>query len=55
MRKDVLISINPDAHNKDGIFDMKYGTDAARKGLLTKEMCLNALSQQDFEKWVNKN
>ena len=31
IRKDVLISINPDAHNKDGIFDMKYGTYAARK------------------------
>jgi DNA polymerase (family 10) len=53
MRKDVLISINPDAHNKDGIFDMKYGTYAARKGLLTKDMCLNALSLEDFEKWVN--
>lgn len=53
MRKNVLISINPDAHKKEGIFDMEFGTYAARKGLLTKEMCLNAMPLNDFQKWVD--
>jgi DNA polymerase (family X) len=47
--KGVWISINPDAHAKDGIKDIHYGVLAARKGGLTKENCLNALSVADFE------
>jgi DNA polymerase (family 10) len=43
MEKNVMISINPDAHHKEGFYDMYYGVCAARKGMLTKEMCLNAL------------
>jgi DNA polymerase (family X) len=43
MEKNVMISINPDAHHKDGLMDMRYGAYAARKGMLTAEACLNAL------------
>lgn len=43
MEKNVMISINPDAHHMQGFHDMYYGVCAARKGMLTKEMCLNAL------------
>lgn len=43
MNKGVMISINPDAHHKEGFHDMYYGVCAARKGMLTKDMCLNAL------------
>ncbi|MGZ3919274.1 MAG: PHP domain-containing protein [Bacteroidia bacterium] len=43
MEKNVMISINPDAHHKEGFHDMYYGVCAARKGMLTKDMCLNAL------------
>lgn len=41
--KGVWLSINPDAHRVEGFHDMQYGILAARKGGLTKEMCLNAL------------
>ncbi|WP_439650755.1 helix-hairpin-helix domain-containing protein [Mucilaginibacter lacusdianchii] len=40
----VWLSINPDAHRTNGFHDIEYGLLAARKGGLTKEMCLNALS-----------
>ncbi|HEY0031100.1 MAG TPA: PHP domain-containing protein [Bacteroidia bacterium] len=45
----VKISINPDAHEKSGYHDMNYGTYAARKGMLTKEMCFNTLSLMEIE------
>ena len=32
--KGVLISINPDAHNIDGLNDVVYGIGVARKGWL---------------------
>jgi len=41
--KGVMISINPDAHRKEGYHDMHFGVRAARKGGLTKEMTFNAL------------
>ncbi len=43
LEKNVMVSINPDAHHMEGYHDMKYGVCVARKGMLTKEMCLNAL------------
>ncbi len=43
LEKNVMISINPDAHHKDGLSDVYYGVCAARKGLLSKKYCLNAL------------
>lgn len=42
--KGVKISINPDAHHKPGILDVRYGVLAARKGMLSVENCLNAAS-----------
>jgi DNA polymerase (family 10) len=48
----VQIAINPDAHSISGIKDIKYGVLAAQKGGLTKSMCLNTLSQSEFDKWV---
>jgi DNA polymerase (family X) len=49
--KGVLISINPDAHDKEGILDMKYGLSIARKGFLTKENCFNCLSAKEVSKY----
>lgn len=43
LEKGVMISINPDAHEMQGYHDMYYGTCVARKGMLNKEMCFNAL------------
>jgi DNA polymerase (family 10) len=42
--KGVRLSVNPDAHRKEGFLDMHFGILVARKGGLTKDMCLNALS-----------
>ena len=43
-----LISINPDAHSREGIEDIHYGVLAAQKGGLTREGCLNAKSLEEF-------
>lgn len=49
MEQGVKLSINPDAHEMDGYADMKYGVLVGRKGGLTKEMTLNALSGQEID------
>jgi DNA polymerase (family 10) len=46
--KGCWLSINPDAHRKEGFLDMHYGVIVARKGGLYKERCLNALSLQEI-------
>lgn len=46
--KGVWLSINPDAHRKEGFLDMRYGILIARKGGLNKEKCLNSLSSQEI-------
>jgi len=48
LEKNVMISINPDAHHKDGLKDVHYGVCAARKGLLSKKYCLNALDLNEI-------
>ncbi|HET6992479.1 MAG TPA: PHP domain-containing protein [Bacteroidia bacterium] len=54
IEKGVLISINPDAHETEGLLDIHFGTIAARKGMLTKEMCLNAMTLEEITKWFEK-
>ncbi|WP_026967811.1 DNA polymerase/3'-5' exonuclease PolX [Algoriphagus terrigena] len=48
MDQGVKLSINPDAHEMEGYADMKYGVLVGRKGGLTKEMTLNALSSEEI-------
>lgn len=52
LQKDVLISINPDAHTVDGYEDCKYGVLMAQKAGLTKEKNLSSFNLQEFEKFV---
>lgn len=57
LQKGVLLSINPDAHKKEGYHDMKYGVMVAQKGGLSKEYCLNAWDKNklsDYFKSKNK-
>jgi len=49
LEKGVLLSINPDAHRKEGFLDMEYGVYVGRKGGLSKEKCLNAFSLNQIE------
>ena len=44
----IRISINPDAHSKDGILHTRFGVMVARKGGLTAEGCLNAMGVEDI-------
>jgi DNA polymerase (family 10) len=48
MEQGVRLAINPDAHEMDGYADMQYGVLIGRKGGLTKEMTLNALSGKEL-------
>lgn len=48
LEKGVMISINPDSHQKDRMVEMEYGVRVAQKGGLVKELTLNALSVNEF-------
>ena len=52
--KGVMISINPDAHEKSGYHDMYFGVLAARKGGLITSNTLNALGLEEFQSYLNK-
>lgn len=48
LEKDVMLSINPDAHKMEGYQDMYYGIQVARKGGLTKIQNLNSMSLSEI-------
>ncbi len=54
LNKEVMLSINPDAHETKGYHDMYYGVCVARKGGLFKEMCFNALHLEQISTHFNK-
>ena len=53
LEKGVLLSINPDAHRMEGFHDMHFGTLVARKGGLSAQQCLNALSLADITEYFH--
>ncbi len=54
LEKGVLISINPDAHEKEGLLDMYFGVCVARKGMLTADKCLNAQNREAITNWFSR-
>jgi DNA polymerase (family 10) len=54
VERGVKISINPDAHEKQGFHDMHFGVCVARKGLLTKDFCFNALGLEEMETFLKE-
>ena len=50
--KNVMLSINPDAHSLDGIHDVFYGVRAAQKGGLLKTNNLSSLSLSEFNAYI---
>jgi DNA polymerase (family 10) len=50
MKKEVMLSINPDAHSIGEIDNIRWGVVAARKGGLLKKFTLNAKSSKEFER-----
>jgi DNA polymerase (family 10) len=53
--KGVMISINPDAHNIDGLQDVDYGVGIARKGWLEKKEVLNARNLDGILNYLDVN
>ncbi|MBM2841189.1 MAG: histidinol-phosphatase [Bacteroidetes bacterium] len=53
--KGVLIAINPDAHNIEGLNDVQYGVGVARKGWLEKKDILNTQTLNNVLKHLRIN
>ena len=54
LEKGAMLSINPDAHDLDGLHDMYYGSLVARKGGLTAKNCLNAMGLKELENYLKR-
>lgn len=54
LEKNVLISINPDAHSIEGFKDIRYGVLVAQKAMVTKEQNLSSMNLQQFEEFVQR-
>lgn len=54
LEKEVLISINPDAHSSEEFNNIKYGVLAAQKAGLTKEQNLSSFNLAAFENFIQK-
>lgn len=52
IEKNVVLSIDPDAHSLEGFSDIKYGVLAAQKGGLTPQQNLSSFSLQQFEDYL---
>jgi len=47
-------SVNPDAHDTAGLFDIAYGIETARRGWCTAGDVLNTLSLPDLLEWLRR-
>lgn len=54
LQKNVLISIDPDAHTIEGFDDIRYGVLAAQKAMVTKEQNLSSFGLKAFEGYLEK-
>ena len=54
LEKNVLISIDPDAHSIEGFNDIHYGVLAAQKAGVAKENNLSSFSLQEFENFIKE-
>lgn len=50
--KNVMLSINPDAHSVEGIHDVFFGVRSAQKGLLRKQNNLSSLPLNEFKAFI---
>ena len=54
LEKNVLLSIDPDAHSIDGFDDVRYGILVAQKAMLTKNRNLSSFSLKELELYLDK-
>ena len=52
--KNVKISINSDAHSKEGMHVIRHGVRVARKAWVTSQENLSSYSLEEFNQWVKK-
>lgn len=52
LEKGVMLSVDPDAHSREGVDLLKYGVLAAQKGGLTAAANLSSKSLTEFEAWL---
>lgn len=52
LEKNVLLSVDPDAHTIDGFNDTRYGVLAAQKAGVTKEQNLSSMGLKEFEAFL---
>ena len=54
LQKNVLISIDPDAHSIEGFKDTRYGVLAAQKAMVSKEQNLSSMGLAEFDSFIKK-
>jgi DNA polymerase (family 10) len=54
LKQNVLISINPDAHQTEGIDLIKYGVMTAQKAMVTPKKNLSSFSLAEFEAYISR-
>ena len=52
LEKNVMISIDPDAHFIEGFKDTRYGVLSAQKAMVTKEQNLSSMGLTAFENFI---
>ena len=52
--KDVMLSVNTDAHHTDHLEFMKYGVATLQKGLIHKDQVINTMTREEFREFINK-
>jgi DNA polymerase (family 10) len=49
-KRGVKIAVNPDAHSIEGLRDIQFGINIARKGWVTPSNCINCLNLEEIKK-----
>ena len=52
-REGARVAINPDAHHDEGLSDVRFGINVARKGWIEKHECLNCMGAGQIEDFLN--
>lgn len=54
-QKDIMVTINTDAHHIDNLELMQYGVATAQKAFIDKSRVLNTMSRDEFKHFVENN
>lgn len=52
--KDVMFTVNTDAHHTDHLDFMEYGVATLQKGLIRKNQVINTMTRDEFREFINK-